>query len=143
RVLREQVQRMLADPRAASLTENFAFQWLKVEDIDSIDPDPRIFPDFDDDLRNNMKQEVALFVDSILRDDRSVLDLLDASHTYLNERLARHYGIDSIRGSQLRRVELEDARRWGLLGKGGILMLTSYPNRTSPVIRGAWILETL
>src|SRR5690606_8916841 len=104
---------------------------------------PRIFPDFDNDLRNDMKQELALFVDSILRDDRPVTALLSASHSYVNERLARHYGIDSIRGSQLRRVELADARRWGLLGKGGILMLTSYPNRTSPVIRGSWILETL
>lgn len=143
RILREQVNRMLADPRAASLTENFAFQWLHISGVDAIDPDPRLFPDFDDDLRNDMKRELALFADSILRDDRSVVDLLDAEHSFLNERLARHYGIDSVRGSQMRRVELEDKRRWGLLGKGGVLMLTSYPNRTSAVLRGAYILETL
>ncbi len=143
RVLREQVQRMLADPRASALTENFAFQWLKLDDVDAIDPDPRLFPDFDADLRGAFKEELALFVDSILRDDRSVVDLLDAPHSFLNERLARHYGIDSVRGSQFRRVELADERRYGLLGKGGLLLLTSYPNRTSPVLRGAYILETL
>jgi len=143
RVLQEQVGRMLADPRASALTENFAFQWLKINDIESIDPDPRLFPEFDKDLKAAFKQEMALFVDSILRDDRSVLDLLNAKHTYLNERLARHYGIESVRGSQFRRIDLVDERRWGLLGKGGLLLLTSYPNRTSPVLRGAYILETL
>lgn len=143
RVLREQVQRMLADPRASALTGNFAFQWLKLDDVDAIDPDPRIFPDFDADLRMAFKEELALFVDSILRDDRSVVDLLDAKHSFLNERLARHYGIDSVRGSQFRRVDLSDERRYGLLGKGGLLLLTSYPNRTSPVLRGAYIMETL
>jgi hypothetical protein len=142
-VLREQVHRMLADARARSLTENFAFQWLNARDIDSISPDPRLFPEFDADLRDAFKQELSLYVDSILRDGRSVVDMLDARHTFLNERLARHYGIDSVRGSQMRRVELDDARRWGLLGKGGVLLLTSYPNRTSPVLRGAYILETL
>jgi mono/diheme cytochrome c family protein len=143
RVLREQVQRMLADPRASALTQNFAFQWLKIDDVDAIDPDPRLFPDFDADLRASLKQELTLFVDSILRGDHAVVDLLDAKHTYLNERLARHYGIDSVRGAQFRRVSLADERRHGLLGKGGILLLTSYPNRTSPVLRGAYILETL
>lgn len=142
-VLKAQVRRMLAHPRAAALTHNFAFQWLHVEDIDAIDPDPRIFPEFDKDLRAAFKEELALFVDSILRADRSVLDLLSADHSFLNERLARHYGIDSVRGSQFRKVSLENQRRWGLLGKGGVLLLTSYPNRTSPVLRGAYILETL
>jgi len=142
-VLQEQVRRMLAQPRAETLTNNFAFQWLKIQDIDAIDPDPRIFPEFDKDLRAAFKEELALFVDSILRADRSVLDLLSADHSFLNERLARHYGIDSVRGSQFRQVILADQRRWGLLGKGGVLMLTSYPNRTSPVLRGAYILETL
>lgn len=141
--LKEQVRRMLADPRAESLTRNFAFQWLRVEDLDQIDPDPRIFSEFDADLRNAFKQELALFVDSILRADRPVLDLLSANHSFLNERLARHYGINSVRGSQFREVALEDERRWGLLGKGGVLMLTSYPNRTSPVLRGAYILENI
>ena len=142
-VLQAQVTRMLADARAESLTHNFAFQWLKVEDIDAIDPDPRLFPDFDKDLRADFKQELELFVDSILRTDSSVLDLLTAQHSYLNERLARHYGINDVRGSQFRRVDLADDRRHGLLGKGGLLLLTSYPNRTSPVLRGAYILETL
>ena len=142
-VLNEQVDRMLADPRAASLTENFAFQWLNIDGVDAIDPDPRLFPDFDDDLRESFKRELSLFVDSILRSDRSVLDLLDASHTYLDERLARHYGIDDVRGTQFREVTLDDKNRWGILGKGGIMMLTSYPNRTSPVLRGAYVLETL
>ena len=142
-VLRAQVRRMLAHPKAAALTHNFAFQWLKIEDIDAIDPDPRIFPEFDKDLRYAFKEELALFVDSILRADRSVLDLLSADHSFINERLARHYGIDSVRGSQFRKVTLADQRRWGLLGKGGVLLLTSYPNRTSPVLRGAYILETL
>lgn len=141
-VLKQQIKRMLADPRARELTENFAFQWLKAGDVDAIDPDPRLFPDFDDDLRTAFKEELSLFVDSILRNNRSVLDLITADHTYVNERLAHHYGIDSERGSQFRRIELDDQRRWGLLGKGGLLMATSYPNRTSPVIRGAYILET-
>ncbi|MDT8398235.1 MAG: DUF1592 domain-containing protein [Pseudomonadales bacterium] len=143
RVLQQQVRRMLADPRAKSLTENFAFQWLKVDDMDNIDPDPRLFPDFDQDLRSAFKEELALFVDSILRADRSVVDLLSADHSFVNERLARHYGIDRVRGSQFRRIQLQDQRRWGLLGKGGLLLLTSYPNRTSPVLRGAYILDTL
>ncbi|MCP5146159.1 MAG: DUF1592 domain-containing protein [Gammaproteobacteria bacterium] len=143
KVLRQQVERMLADPRAAALTENFAFRWLRVEDVDAIDPDPRLFPEFDPDLRASFKTEIALFVDSVLRGDRSVVDLLTADHTYVNERLARHYGITGERGSQFRKVVLTDEHRWGLLGKGGLLMLTSYPNRTSPVLRGAYIMETL
>jgi len=142
-VLREQIDRMLADPRARSLTENFAYQWLKVDMVDAIDPDPRLFPDFDDDLRHSFKVELAMFIDSILRGDRNVLDLLDANHTYLDERLARHYGIDGVRGTDFRRVELDNKNRWGLLGKGGLLMGSSYPNRTSPVLRGAYLLEHL
>ena len=142
-ILNQQVQRMLDDPRARSLTDNFAYQWLNVGGVDANSPDPRLFPEFDEDLNEAFKQELTLFVDSILRSERPVLDLLDAQHTYLNERLARHYGIDAVRGSQFRRVELDDPRRWGLLGKAGLLMLTSYPNRTSPVLRGAYILETL
>ncbi|HYD84731.1 MAG TPA: DUF1592 domain-containing protein, partial [Opitutus sp.] len=142
-VLKQQVRRMLAHEKAEALTTNFAFQWLKIGDIDAIDPDPRIFPEFDKDLRNSMKRELALFVDSILRADTSVLDLLGAKHSFIDERLARHYGISDVRGSQFRRVELADERRHGLLGKGGVLLLTSYPNRTSPVLRGAYILETL
>jgi len=142
-ILNEQIERMLADPLAASLTERFAYQWLNIDGVDAIDPDPRLFPDFDDDLGEAFKQELVMFVDSILRSDRSVLDLLDANHTFVNERLARHYGIDSVRGTQFQKISLEDKNRWGLLGKGGLLMLTSYPNRTSPVLRGAYVLETL
>src|SRR5690606_5840444 len=118
-VLKAQVRRMLAHPKAEALTHNFASQWLKVGDIDAIDPDPRIFPEFDKDLRASMKQELALFVDSILRSGTSVLELLSAKHSFIDERLARHYGIDNVRGSQFRRVELDDERRFGLLGKGG------------------------
>jgi len=125
------------------LTERFAYQWLNIDGVDSIDPDPRLFPDFDDDLGEAFKQELVMFVDSILRSDRSVLDLLDANHTFVNERLARHYGIDSVRGTQFQKINLDNENRWGLLGKGGLLMLTSYPNRTSPVLRGAYVLETL
>ena len=143
KVLQQQVHRMLVDPRAQSLSKNFAFQWLRIDDVSTITPDPRIFPEFDLDLQNAFKQEMALFVDSILRSDRSVVDLLSAKETFLNERLARHYGIDSVRGSQFRKVTLEDSRRFGLLGKGAVLMLTSYPNRTSPVLRGAYILDAI
>jgi len=142
-ILNEQIERMLADPRAASLTERFAYQWLNIDGVDAIDPDPRLFPDFDDDLGEAFKQELVMFVDSIMRSDRSVLDLLDANHTFVNERLARHYGIDSVRGTQFQKINLDNENRWGLLGKGGLLMLTSYPNRTSPVLRGAYVLETL
>jgi hypothetical protein len=142
-VLKAQVSRMLKDPRSASMVRNFAFQWLRVEDIDAVNPDPRLFSDFDEDLRVAMKEELGLFVDSILRADRSVVDLLSATHTFLNERLARHYGIDSVRGSQFRQVDMTNQNRFGLLGKGGVLMLTSYPNRTSPVLRGAYVLDVL
>jgi mono/diheme cytochrome c family protein len=142
-VLQAQVRRMLQHPKAEALTQNFAWQWLKIGDIDALEPDPRLFPEYDKDLRSAFKQELALFVDSILRSDRSVLDLLSSNETFINERLARHYGIDDERGSQFRKVTLADERRWGLLGKGGVLLLTSYPNRTSPVLRGAYILETL
>ena len=142
-VLQAQVRRMLTHPKAAALTENFAWQWLKIGDIDALEPDPRLFPEYDKDLRSAFKQELALFVDSILRSDRSVLDLLTSNESFIDERLARHYGIDAVRGSQFRKVTLADEHRWGLLGKGGVLLLTSYPNRTSPVLRGAYILETL
>jgi Protein of unknown function (DUF1592)/Protein of unknown function (DUF1588)/Protein of unknown function (DUF1585)/Protein of unknown function (DUF1587)/Protein of unknown function (DUF1595) len=141
--LERQVRRLLADPRSRSLVTNFAFQWLDVRRLDALDPDPRLYPTFDEDLRNAFRMEMELFVDSILRSDRSVVDLLTASHTFVNERLARHYGLSNVRGDQFRRVELPDSRRWGLFGKGSVLMVTSYPDRTSPVLRGAWILEAI
>jgi hypothetical protein len=141
--LEQQVRRMLADPRSESLVTNFAFQWLGVRRMDAVDPDPRLYPNFDEDLRRAFRTEMHLFLDSIFRQDRSVLELISGSHTFLNERLARHYGIQSVRGDQFRRLELEDSRRWGLFGKGSVLMVTSYPDRTSPVLRGAWIMDQI
>ena len=116
-----------------SLVNNFAFQWLNVRGIDGIEPDDFIFPAFDQNLRIAFRREIELFVDSIMREDRSALDLLTADYTFLNERLALHYGIRNIRGDQFRRVTLADENRWGLLGKGSVLMVTSYANRTAPV----------
>jgi hypothetical protein len=141
-VLRAQVKRMLADPRSETLASSFAFQWLNIGKLAEIDPDANIFP-YAGDPRDDFRTELRMFIDSVFREDRNVLDLLGAKYTYLNERLALHYGIKNVRGDQWRRVELTDSARWGLLGKGGVLMLTSYPNRTSPVLRGAWILERI
>ena len=143
-VLEQQVRRLLADPRSKSLVTNFAFQWLGVRRLDAIDPDPRLYPNFDEDLRSAFREEMELYLDSILRSGgHSVVDLLTASHTFVNERLARHYGLADVRGDQFRRVELTDSRRFGLFGKGSVLMVTSYPDRTSPVLRGAWIMDQL
>jgi hypothetical protein len=142
-VLDAQVTRLLGDPRSGSLVTRFAFQWLKMRSLDEIEPDAVVFPNFDDSLRDAFRREMELFVESVLREDRSVLDLLTADHTFVNERLARHYGIPNVRGEQFRRITLADANRFGLLGKGAVLMATSYPNRTAPVLRGAWILENL
>jgi hypothetical protein len=143
KMLEQQVRRMLADPRSKTLTTNFAFEWLKVRDMDKLDPDPYVYPGFDEPLRNAFRREMELFVDSVFREDRSVVDLLSADYTFVNERLAAHYGVDNIRGDQFRRVTLTDPNRFGLLGKGAVLMVTAYPNRTSPVLRGAYILENL
>ena len=118
KVLDAQVRRLLADPKSKSLVTSFAFQWLRVRAIDNIDPDAVVFPNFDDGLREAFRTEIELFVESILREDRSVLDLLTADHTFVNERLALHYGIPNVRGERFRRVTLTDANRWGLLGKG-------------------------
>jgi hypothetical protein len=142
-VLERQVRRMLADERSRSLVTNFAFQWLGVRRLEAIDPDPRLYPNFDEDLRRAFTKEMELYLDSILRTSRSVVDLLTAEHTFVNERLARHYGLPDVRGDQFRRVELEDSRRFGLFGKGSVLMVTSYPDRTSPVLRGAWIMDQI
>jgi hypothetical protein len=143
KVLDEQVHRMLADPASESLVTNFAFQWLNVGHIDQIQPDPVLYPDFDPALREGFREEMRLFLDNVLRENHSVLDLLRSDTTFLNERLAMHYGVPNIRGAQFRPVHLTDANRFGLLGKGAILMSTSYGNRTSPVLRGAWILENI
>jgi len=144
-VLAAQVNRMLADPRARALSDDFAFQWLHLSKLNEITPDRAQFPQASGllDPRALFKEELRLFVDSVLRSDRSVFDLLTADYTFLNERLAMLYGIETVKGSQFRRVALENKARHGLLGKGAILMLTAYPNRTSPVLRGAWILDRL
>jgi hypothetical protein len=143
-VLVQQARRMLADPRSLSLVENFAGQWLHLRNLESISPDARLFPDFDDNLRQAMRRETELLFEEIVRDDRSVLNLLQADHAYLNERLAKHYGIPHIYGSHFRRVSLgPDSPRGGLLRQGSVLTVTSYATRTSPVIRGKWILENL
>jgi hypothetical protein len=143
KVLEQQVRRLLADPRSKTLTTNFAFEWLKIRDIDKLDPDPYVYPGFDEALRAAFRREMEMFLDSVFHEDRSVVDLLSANYTFVNERLAAHYGVDNIRGDQFRRVTLTDQNRYGLLGKGAILMVTAYPNRTSPVLRGAYILENL
>jgi histone H3/H4 len=144
-VLAGEVSRMLADPRAKSLSDDFAFQWLHLSKLDEITPDRTQFPQASRllDPRGMFKQELRLFIDSVLRSDRSVFDLLTADYTFLNERLAMLYGIETVKGSDFRRVTLDNPSRHGLLGKGAILMLTAYPNRTSPVLRGAWILDRL
>jgi Protein of unknown function (DUF1592)/Protein of unknown function (DUF1588)/Protein of unknown function (DUF1585)/Protein of unknown function (DUF1595)/Protein of unknown function (DUF1587) len=142
-VLSAQVKRMLADPRASALVTNFAFQWLKVDDMDRINPDQATYPAFDEDLRHAFKTEMELFLGSVLLQDHDVLDLLTADYTFVNGRLALHYGVPNVLGNDFRRVTLTDSRRWGLLGKGAILMGTSYANRTAPVLRGAWVLEAI
>ena len=141
--LDREVKRMLADPRSTALVTNFAAEWLNVDDMDAIQPDPSIYPEFDAGLRAAFRKEIEMFVDSVLRSDQSLIALLNANYTFVNERLALHYGIPNIRGEQFRRVTLADSHRWGLLGKGTFLMGTSYANRTSPVKRGAWILEVI
>lgn len=143
-VLENQVRRMLADVRAKSLVTNFAGQWLYLRNLDSVIPDMRLFPDFDDNLRQALRKETELFFESVIREDRSALDLLRADYTFLNERLAKHYGIQHVYGSDFRRVSVDDAaHRGGLLRHGSILTVTSYATRTSPVIRGYWILKNL
>jgi len=143
-VLAQQTRRMLADVRAESLVKNFASQWLHLRNLDSITPDGRLFPDFDDNLRQAMRRETELLFTEILRADRSVLDLLRTDHAWLNERLAKHYQIPHVYGSHFRRVALgPESQRGGLLRHGSVLTVTSYATRTSPVIRGKWVLETL
>jgi mono/diheme cytochrome c family protein len=142
-VLDQQVRRMLEDPKARALVDNFASQWLMLRNLKGHIPTPGDFPNFDNELRQAFRQETELFVGSIMREDRSVLDLLNADYTFVNERLARHYGIPNIYGSHFRRVALKGEERRGLLGQGSILTVTSYPNRTSPVLRGKYILENI
>jgi hypothetical protein len=142
-VLEAQVRRMLADPKADALVENFAGQWLQVRNLQNIAPNTDEFPDFDNNLRDAFRHETELFFRSVVREDRSVLDLMTADFTYVNERLAKHYGLPNVYGSQFRRVTLADEARRGLLGKGSILLVTSHADRTAPTLRGKWILENL
>jgi len=140
-VLQRQVMRMLNDGHSRTLANNFAYQWLQLSALDEIVPDPKVFPSAD--VRDDMVREVEWFVDSVFRGDRSVLDLMTADYSYLNERLAVHYGIHNVKGDLFRRVQMDNPVRRGLLGKGAVLMVSSYPDRTSPVRRGAWILENI
>jgi hypothetical protein len=141
-VLHAQVKRLLADRRSETLAGNFAFQWLGIDRLAEISPDPNLFP-YAGDPREDYRTELRMFVDSVFREDQSVIDLLDGNYTFLNERLALLYGINSVRGDRFRRVQLTDSVRWGLLGKGAVLMATSYPTRTAPVLRGNWILSRI
>jgi cytochrome c553 len=141
-VLERQVKRMLSDPRSNALVTNFAGQWLGLRKIAGMTPDPDTFPEFDENLRSALVQETELFLDSQLRDDRSIVELVSADYTFVNERLARHYGIPNVYGSRFRRVTMSRERR-GLLGQASVLALTSYPNRTSPVLRGKWLLDNV
>ncbi len=142
--LREQVRRMLRDPRSRGLAENFTSQWLGLGALgETVRPDPQRFPEFDEALADALRQEPVYFFDHLLREGRSLLELLDADYTFANERLARHYGIDGVRGPALRRVPLPDRNRGGVLGMAGVLTVTSFPLRTSPVLRGKWVLEDL
>jgi hypothetical protein len=142
-VLQAQAQRLLDDPRAVTLVTEFALGWLNLDELEAVDPDERLFPEFSDELRADFASELTLFLESILLEDRNVQEILTADHTFLNERLARHYGITSVHGPQFRRVTLADETRHGLLGKGAALLRTSYGDRTSPVLRGAWVLDKL
>jgi hypothetical protein len=142
-MLEKQTRRMLADPRAQALSTRFAAQWLRLQDVDKVHPDPNYYPNFDDNLAADMRRETELFFDSLVRDDRSLLDLYRADYTFVNERLARHYGIPGVTGDQFRRVPYPDDTRRGLLGQGSILVQTSLANRTSPVLRGKWVMEVL
>ncbi|HEY7189086.1 MAG TPA: DUF1592 domain-containing protein, partial [Vicinamibacterales bacterium] len=142
-VLEKQARRMLADPKARALVTNFANQWLYLRDLKSANPDITVFPDFDDNLRQGFQRETEMLFEAVMREDRSVLDLLDADFTFVNERLAKHYGIPNVYGPDFRRVPVPSDARRGLLGQGSLLLVTSNANRTSPVIRGKWILENL
>jgi hypothetical protein len=142
-MLERQVKRMLADPKSRALVDNFASQWLMLRNLKGHIPTPGDFPNFDNELRQAFRQETELFFESIMREDRSLVDLIDANYTFVNERLARHYGIQNVYGSYFRKVVLKNEERRGLLGQGSILTVTSYPNRTSPVLRGKYILENI
>jgi hypothetical protein len=142
-VIEQQVRRMLADPKSKALVDNFAEQWLHLRILNEITPDPKAFPEFNTELREDMKRETIRFFEHIMREDCSVLDFLDGPYTYVNERLAKHYGITGIPGSEFQHISLAGKNRAGLLTQGSILTLTSNPDRTSPVKRGKWVMEVI
>jgi len=142
-VLDAQVKRMLADPKAASLVSNFAMKWLGLSDLESIEPDQQIYTNFNDQLKKDLVTEAETFISSVLLENRPLVELLTSDQTYLNDRIARHYGMTGVTGAQFRWVKLTDKNRTGLLGKGAVLIKTSYPDRTSPVLRGAWVLDKI
>jgi hypothetical protein len=142
-VIEKQVRRMLANPRASSLSTSFAMKWLDLTNLDQVIPDPNLFRDFNEQLRRDFSKEAEAFIGSLFSEDRSVIELLTADYTFLNERLAQHYGIPGVTGAQFRKVSLADKARFGLLGKAAVLLRTSYGDRTSPVLRGAWVLDKL
>lgn len=142
-VLQAQTARMLADPRAAALVEGFAVRWFNLGHLEAVMPDPKLFPEFTQSMRDDFTQELVLFLKSVFLSDQSVMRLIDADYTFINEPLARHYGITDVFGPQFRRVQLQDPRRYGMLGKGAMLLRTSYGDRTSPILRGAWVLDKL
>ena len=142
-VLEEQVQRMLKDPKSQALVDNFAEQWLQLRILNEITPDPKMFPEFTPDLREDMKRETRRFFEHVMREDRSILEFLDGTYTFVNERLAKHYGIENVKGSEFQQVSLEGKNRAGLLTQASILTLTSNPDRTSPVKRGKWVMEVI
>src|SRR5205814_1189822 len=142
--LEKQARRMLADRRSFNLATNFAGQWLRLRNLEAVNPNARLFPDFDDNLRQAFRQETELFFDSVLRENRSVLDFIKADYTFLNERLAKHYGIPNVYGSRFRRVTVApESHRGGLLRQGSVLSVTSYATRTSPVLRGVLVLKNV
>jgi hypothetical protein len=141
--LEQQTKRMLADPRSEALGSRFAAMWLRLQDIDKVKPDPNFYPNFDDNLAEMMRTETRMFFSNLVREDRSLLDLYRADYTFLNERLARHYGIPGVAGDYFRKVQYPDTRRRGVLGQGSMLVQTSLANRTSPVLRGKWVMEVL
>jgi hypothetical protein len=134
---------MLADRRADALGERFAAMWLRLQDIDKVKPDPNFYPNFDDNLADMMRQETIMFFNNLVREDRSLMDLYTADYSFMNERLARHYGLTGVAGNDFRKVQYQDARRRGILGQGSMLVQTSMANRTSPVLRGKWVMEVL
>jgi hypothetical protein len=139
----KQTRRMLADPKSAAIAERFAAQWLRLQDVEKVRPDPNFYPNFDENIAEAMRTETKLFFESLVREDRSLLELLTADYTFVNERLARHYGFPGVIGGEFRRITYPDATRRGILGHGSVLVQTSLANRTSPVLRGKWVMEVL